>query len=64
MVLLPPEVRRQWGIGKEDRKKNIFEEKNKGGGKMKCQGERDISVREEKPCKRCMCKKLVKDYWV
>jgi len=32
-------------------------------GKLKCQGERVISVREEM-CKRCTCKKLVKDYWV
>lgn len=45
-----------------DRKKKILTDKN-GGGKIEVVMGRVISVKEEM-CKRCICKKLVKDYWI
>lgn len=53
------------GLQGKDRKRNVLKKKIEGGGEMKIQvsGERVSSVREEM-CKRCMCEKLVKDYWV
>lgn len=61
--LLSAEVRRQWGWGgkgKRTGKKYFKREKQRRRANEKMLV---ISAKEEM-CKICMCKKLVKDYWV